>query len=139
MPEMILANVFGTRLSAQTSSGMCIEYKHKPSALFIKSCLQHTSGKIMIKPVGLSTSINKDMIVFNNKKLSNGCYISKKKRNPWLGLQRGGLNLRGGMTSNEQEPKPAGSLGGFCTVTDTALPSLLNFKQKANNYEANYT
>lgn len=33
----------------------------------------------MIKPVSLSTSINKDMIVFNNKKLSNGCYISKKE------------------------------------------------------------
>lgn len=34
--------------------------------------------------------------------------LHKQKRNPWPGEQRGGLHLKGGMTSStEKKPKPA--------------------------------
>ena len=79
MPEMILASVFLALGSALKHPLECALSIAQTLCIIHQSCLQHTSGKKMIKPVGLSTSINKDMIVFNNKKLSNGCYISKKE------------------------------------------------------------
>lgn len=63
-----------------------------PFALFIKAAsdlpLEKKRKKNMIKVVGLSTAINKDMIVLNNKKLSNGYYISKKKSLAWRVVMR---------------------------------------------------
>lgn len=63
-----------------------------PSALFIKAASDYlwekNKNKNMIKVVGLSTAINKDMIVLNNKKLSNGYYISKKKSLAWRAVMR---------------------------------------------------
>lgn len=53
----------------------------------------------MIKVVGLSAAVNKDMIVLNNKKLSNGYYISKKKSLAWRAVMRH-MHLRGGLTSS---------------------------------------
>lgn len=60
-----------------------------PFALFIKAAFDlPLEKKNMIKVVGLSTAINKDMIVLNNKKLSNGYYISKKKSLAWRAVMR---------------------------------------------------
>lgn len=76
----------------------------------------------MIQPVSLSTSINKDMIVFNNKKALKWM-LHKQNRNPWPSERLGGLHLRGGMTSStERQPKPAAP-----SADDYSITSLFNF------------
>lgn len=108
---------FGAWHSAQTSFGMCIEYSTNPFALLIKAASNIPLERNMIKPVSLSTSIDKDMIVFNNKKVLKWM-LHKQNRNPWPSERLGGLHLRRGMTSStEKQPKPAAPSADDYSIT----------------------